>query len=49
MDGEDLDKEFMDLDHERIMRRTAEKIGKTIADFCRVFSVAYREFRGARA
>gem|GEM_PF-5510743 len=31
----------MDLDHERIMRRTAEIIGKTDANFCGVFSVAY--------
>jgi hypothetical protein len=49
MEGEELDKEFIDLDHERIMRRTAEIIGKTNADFGGVFSVAYREFRGARA
>jgi hypothetical protein len=49
MEGEDLDMKFMDLHHERIMRRTAEIIGKTNADFGRVFSMACREFRGARA
>jgi len=49
MEGEELDKEFIDLDHERIMRRMAEIIGKTQADFGWVFSTAYRELWGARA
>jgi len=49
MERENLDKEFMDLDHERIMRLAAEIIGKSKADFAWVFSVAYRKFRGARA
>jgi hypothetical protein len=36
-------------DHEWIMRRTAEIIGNTDANFGGVFSVAYRELWGARA
>jgi hypothetical protein len=39
--GEDLDEQFMDLDHERIMRRTAEIIGNAGADFGWVFSMPY--------
>jgi hypothetical protein len=49
MQGEDLDKKFMNLDHGKIMRRTAEIIGKTNAYFGGVFSVAYKELWGARA
>jgi hypothetical protein len=47
MEGKDLDKEFMDVDHERIMRRLAEIIGKPGANFGGAFSVAYGGLRGA--